>query len=625
MKLSGGSTRRRCVLAGTLLALCTFSSAAQNGLPVAAASPKTRQQAEKYYLQGAQAIERNELEAARVAFKRASDLDPQNKDYAAAEQVARANLVTQLVAESDKARNLGRQDEARAKLSEAAMLAPDNLSVLQHLTPNGSPAVEGLDEEDSAVPGVKLAAAPHLEPSVEKHSFHIHGTGEELLKQVLTAYGISPSIDSSVVAKRTNFDGDDLSYGEAARMLRLATDTFFVPLDPKRVLVARDTKSNRDQFQREILETVYLPGLTSTEMTDLGNIARTLFDARQASVQAQTNTLTVRAPQAKLAALNQIMANLLDGRSQVDLEVRLIEVNKTRTVDLGVTPPQQFSGFNVESELQGIVNSNSSLVQQIVSSGLAPAGDLTAIVAVLIASGEVSNPLLSGGYATFGNGLTLTGVSIPGATANLALNSSNTRLLEDVHLRLQDQGEGTLNIGERYPIETSSYSGLTSSSVSIPGVSTAGLSSELAALGLGSGSSTQTPIPQVQYQDIGLDIKVTPHILRSSDVNLEFNLKLQALSGSTVNSIPELTNREFTANALTKAGESTVFVSDLTKQEAKALSGTPGLSQIPGFQSLTDQNRTRSDTTLLIIITPRILRREHTEIAGPAILMPHHD
>jgi general secretion pathway protein D len=184
---------------------------------------------------------------------------------------------------------------------------------------------------------------------------------------------------------------------------------------------------------------------------------------------------------------------------------------------------------------------------------------------------------------------------------------------------------GDVKIGEKYPIETSSYSGLATSSINIPGVSTAGLSSELAALGLGGAAGIQNPVPQVQYQDIGLELKVTPRIMRSNDVSMAFDLKLQALAGATVNEIPELTNREFQAIASAKAGQSAVFVSDLTKQESLAVSGVPGLSQLPGFQSTTDDTKTLQTTSLIIIITPRIVRHEHAELAGPAVVLTPHE
>ena len=110
--------------------------------------------------------------------------------------------------------------------------------------------------------------------------------------------------------------------------------------------------------------------------------------------------------------LNHTIVGLLDGKAQVDIEVRLIEIDTSRTLNLGVQLPQQFSAFNLESQVQGIINGNASLVQQIIANGLAPAGDLEAIVAVLIASGQVSSPLLSEAFGVFGGGLTLTGVTI---------------------------------------------------------------------------------------------------------------------------------------------------------------------------------------------------------------------
>jgi hypothetical protein len=576
------------------------------------------------YLEGAKAIQAHDLHAAQQKFARAMSLDPGNVDYSTAEQIARANLVTQLLQESDKAKVLGNDDEASAKLLEAATLDPSNPGVLQHQDTlsryGGSFSLENPNDTST----VQLAGSIALQPQPGTHSFHIHASGEQILQQVLTAYGITPTVDPSVKVTRTSFDADDVDYAEAVRLLQLATDTFFVSLDPKRVLVAKDTKDNRDRYQREMLETVYLPGMTQDEVKGVGDMARMLFDAQQASVQTN-GTLTIRAPEPRLLALNRTLVGLLDGRAQVDVEVRLVEIDTSHETNIGVQLPQQFNAFNVESEVQNIINSNQSLVQQIIANGLAPAGDLSAIVAVLIASGEVTNPILSQAFGVFGGGLTLTGVTIPGVTANLSLNSSETRMLEDVHLRLQDKDAGTIVIGEKYPIETSSYSGLTGSTASIPGLSSAGLSSELAALGLSGSTSTQQPIPQVQYQDIGLNLKITPHVLRSKDVTLDFELKLQALAGSSLNDIPVLTNRLFNATLTAKDGQTTAYVSDLTRQETNAVSGVPGLSELPGFQSTTDKDRQVSKSTLLILITPRVLRGQQTEVAGPAMMLPRHD
>jgi general secretion pathway protein D len=585
-------------------------------------SGSARHEAEHLYLEGAKAIQRDDLQTAQQDFAKASALNPRSLDYRTAEQIARTNLVTQLLQASDKAQILGNDLESQAKLQQAVALDPNNPAVLQHESLLGSSHASNETPNDTS--SIQLAGSVALQPTTGLHSFHLHASGQQILQQVLSAYGITPTIDPSVKVTHTSFDADDVDYEHAARMVRLATGSFFVALDPKRVLVAKDTKENQDRFQREMLETVYLPGLTPEEAKSVGDMARVVFDAQQANVAAN-GTLTVRAPEGRLLALNHTLVGLLDGRAQVDVEVRLIAIDTSHTTNIGVQVPQQFSAFNVESEVQSIINNNQSLVQQIIANGLAPAGDLEAIVAVLIASGQVTSPLLNEAFGVFGNGLTLTGVTIPSVTANFALNSSETRMLEDVHLRLQDKDAGTITVGEKYPIETSSYSGLTSSSLSIPGVSTAGLSSELAALGLGGAAGGQQPIPQVQYQDIGLTLKLTPHILRSKDVTLDMELKLQALAGAALNNIPELTNRQFNATLTARDGQTTAFMSNLTKQESKAVSGVPGLSELPGFQSTTDTARQVSKSTLLILITPHVLRRAQTEVAGPAVLLPRHE
>lgn len=600
------------------------SSASTSEATVARAAPsaKDKRAADKLYLRGAHAIEDKDLHAATRDFAQASQLVPDNSEYAAAAAIARAHLVTELVQEAEKARILGQEDVSRARLAEALKLDPQNPIVTQHIDDLAALSLAAPATDD---PSAQIGEAIQLAPLAGKHSFHLRADGKSLLQQVLSAYGITPTLDSSVAAPALRFDAEDISYEQAAELLKLQTNTFFVPLDPRRVLVAKDTKENRDKYQRQLLETVYLPGLTATEMSDMGNLARNIFDAQQATVQPGRGTLTVRAPQARLAALNRSLADLLDGRSQLLLEVRLFEVAKTRTTNIGIQAPQQFTAFNVPSELNTVVNGNQDLINQIVSSGLASAGDTAAIVAILIASGQVTNSILNQPFATFGGGTTLTGLTLGTATANLALNASDSRALDHVQLRLQDQETATLMSGTRYPIIQSSYSSLSPTTPNIPGLNTAGLSSQLASLGLSASSlQQQPPIPQVQYEDLGLTFKATPHIQRKERVALKLDLKIQALAGGSLNGVPELTNRQFTTDVDVLDGESTMVSSSLTRSEARAVSGIPGLSEIPGFQSTTDRDDNLSQDSLVILITPHIVRQRHTQVAGPVILLPHH-
>ena len=562
--------------------------AAAAKLPPASA----RHEAEKLYVEGAKDIEQNNLKAAETYFTRAVKLDPNNQQYQASLEIVLQHEATALIQASDKAKILNHPDEARADLIEAFRLDPKNPMLAQHIdeiTHESAPDPMQLYKEagETAAPPIQFT------PLERRQSFHLHAGTNDLIREVLTAYGITPTFDSSVKNQQVRFDADSIDFTEARHMLNLVTNTFFVPLDPRRALVATDSKDKRTEFERLAVETVYFPGLSQPELTDMVSIAKNVFDVQQATPSTANSTITLRAPTVKLAALNATLSEMLEGHSEVQLDVQLYNIAKQRTVNVGVQLPQQTTLFNVPTELNSVLNGNQSLVQQIISSGLASAGDFAAIAAILIASGQVSSSILNQPFATFGGGDTLTGLAPGSATLNLALNSSDSRSLDQMTLRVLDQEESTLKSGTRYPIITSTYSSLAGSSVNIPGLSTAGLSSTLAGLGISASSlsaASSQVIPQVQYEDLGLTLKVKPYIQKDRDITLNIDLTIASLAGASLNNIPVLDNQEYKGIITLKQGTSALVVSSLSKQQSSAVSGVPGLSEIPGFQSTTNTN-----------------------------------
>jgi general secretion pathway protein D len=597
-----------------------FAFASLMGNAQQAPAPPDTRAAEKFYAQGVKAVERGDADAAEKAFSKAVQADPSNPNYRADLQIARQHSVTKLVQEADVARLTGHPEVARAELAQALTLDPKNEEVTQHIEDLADFPANPLEPDAVAA---NFAPPIELSPKPGNQSFHLKGTEQEVLQRVVEAYGLRMVADDSVQAKEIRFDADDVNYSQAANLLSLATDSFMVPLDPTRVLVAKATKDNHQKYDRVATETIRLPGLAGTEVTDIGNLARNVLGIQQAAVQADNGTLTVRGPVANLIALNRTLADLLDGKSEMVLDVKIYMIDDSRTSVMGVQLPQTTTLFNVPTELNGVLANNSSLVQQIISSGLANAGDYTAIAAILIASGEVSGSILTSPFATFGNGLTLTGVAPGSVTGNLSLNVAHTRVLQQVQMRLEDNAEGTVKNGMRYPIETSSYSSIAASSVSIPGITSAGLSSIVSGLGISASSlSTSQPIPQVQYEDLGLTLKVTPRIDRNDDVVLKLDLQIQALQGSTLNGLPVLTNQQYQAILRLRNEASALVVGDLSRSESAAISGTPGLSELPGFSSLGSTTKDYDVSSMAILVTPHIVRRRHADLVGPVIHLP---
>jgi tetratricopeptide (TPR) repeat protein len=591
-----------------------------------------RRRAAKLYLAASKLFADGQFREAMQGYEKAAALDPGNADYPLAIGVARNHQVTALIQAAAKDRMRGDEAAARAALAEALQLDPKNAQVSEHLNELGDDALRGqprpIYEQGAETAGepLQLAYVPGI------HSFHLHSNARQIIQLVFHSYGIDTTVDDSVHDNQARLDLDDVSFEVATRILGMVTTSFYVPLDAHRVLVARDTKENREQFVRQELETVYLSGLSKEELTDVSNLAKNVFDVKQAVTEPASGTITLRAPAITLNAFNATMRDLLDGRSQVLLEVRMIQLAHNSTRNTGVVPPQSMGVFNVAAEAQSIFNANQSLIQQIVSSGLAAPGDFMAILGILVASGQVSNSAFSSGIATFGGSLTnctngvyscsgaLTTFALaPGTiSANLDLNSSDSRELDDLQLRLGDGEAATIKSGSKYPIQTSSFSGLGASLPNIPGLTGAGSSSSLQSL-LSSYGTSVPNLPQVEYQDLGLNLKATPKVMRNDDVALTIDLKIDALAGSSLNGNPILNNRAWSGVVTVKRGEAVVVVSELDKSESRAVSGSPGISEIPGLNNLTGNDNQKNYASLLIVMTPHVVRG--TQAAGHSPMM----
>ena len=609
--------------------------AIQIGQPVKASSLRSQRKAAKLYLQGVKLLEKKQPEQAWATLNEAVELAPANTTYTRAAEVARQSLVTQLVQQASRQREL--EDSRRAAglapggitadpkegsaalMQRALSIDPTNPMVLEHLNQlAGATSNANIGGTASAAPVLVEAAMPDriqdqntladgpivLQPKLDRHSFHTRGSARQIIQEVFRAYGLEASVSDSGsggqsnMNKQVRLDLDDATYPEAMRVITMLTQSFYEPIDPHRVVVAADTRENRAQFQRLQMETVYLGSMNEKELTEVNQIAKNVFDAPQATTEPTAGTLTLRAPAKTMTAFNQTLAILEQGKGEVDLEIKVIQLAHIANRETGVTAFQQTGVYNTLSEVQSIINNNQSAVQQIIAQGLVP-NDTTlnnqiTIIGILLAAGQLSGGIFSNGLISFGNGISASLLSVSPATLTMSLNSSDTRTLDDIHLQLADDEDGTFKIGERFPIETSQFS--SAALPNIPGISSTAT------------AAASQVIPQVQYEDIGLTLKATPKIMRSNDVALKIELKITALGGTSLNSIPILNSQEDSGVITLMAGETAMMAENISSTESRALNGLPGIGDIPGLEDFNDIQKNQNISRILILITPRILR-----------------
>jgi len=119
----------------------------------------------------------------------------------------------------------------------------------------------------------------------------------------------------------------------------------------------------------------------------------------------------------------------------------------------------------------------------------------------------------------------------------------------------------------------------------------------------------QAAFPSVSYEDIGLIVKATPSVHGESNVTLELETEVKALTGQVINGVPVISNRSYKSTITVKDGEPAVVAGYLNRTEQVTLGGIPGLGVIPDLGLLVaNQNKTLEDDEFMLVVTPHILQ-----------------
>jgi len=286
---------------------------------------------------------------------------------------------------------------------------------------------------------------------------------------------------------------------------------------------------------------------------------------------------------------------LTEERPQVSLDIEVFQISHNLTRNIGMHIPDTFNLFNIPVAALAALGGQSiqSLVNQLISSGGINAAGSTGLSGLLAQLQGQQNSIFSQPLATFGGGLTFSGVSLDQLSAALSLNESWARAVSRVTLRAGQGKEATFHLGERYPILNASYAPVFNS----PQIS--------AVLG---NQSYVPPFPSVSYEDLGLNLKTTAVIHGNSEVSMKLELQVRSLTGQSANGVPVISNREYQGSIRLQDGEPAVVAGEISVSDQRSMNGIPGLGAIPGVnQAMVSNSLTTENDELLIVITPHVV------------------
>lgn len=595
-----------------LILLCASAALAQTAEPAPASPvqlPEPASAARQAFERGLELAKAGRARQAFEAFEQATQAAPKDLEYLTAREATRQQMVLEHLQRGNGFLLAGKSVEALAEFRGAAELDPANAYAQARLK---EAVVEPDRELSPLLRVVGESETVELAPAAGRKDFHYRGDSRGLIQQVARAFGVKAVFDDSLASRPLRFDLEDADFPTAMRLAGQMTKTFWTPLSPTEMLVAADNAANRREFERMALRTYYFSDAASgQELTELAGLLRGLFEVRLLSVQPEARRLQVRAPQPVLEAVTRFLEGLADGRPQVRLDVQVMEVAHTARREIGVELPLQFRMIHLPSEALALAPGQDiqDLINQLIQSGGINQANVQAVAALLAALKTSPNSLLGQPIATFGGGSTLFGVVIPPAKAHLDFNEVRMSVLENATLLAAEGDPATLKVGTRYPVLNATFSPIQGSRALTEVIEN---------------NSFQAAFPSFQYYDLGVVLKATPHVHSgSSDISLQLDLELSALSADSLNGIPLLTHRQYTGAIQLKEGETAMVAGTVSRNEQRILAGLPGLGMVPVLGRLTaNEDRQRTVKEIVVIITPHLARRAEQNLAGGELWMP---
>jgi len=570
---------RLLILILALGALCPIALRADTHV-----SKKDRQAAEKEFRRATQLQHDGQAEAALEAVNHAILLDPGNFEYETAREMLRQEIVSRLMTQGNLLADKGDQTGAQAQFRAALDLDPVNTYASQRLR-DVSPAD---DPEHRHMMELLASVDPiEVEPAPGKKSFHLRSTDtRSLFTQIGSVFNVTVRFDQAVQSKPLRFDVDDVDFYQAMAIAQKMTHTFWSPISKNEMMVAMDTQEMRRQYERLSMRTLYIGNATAaSDVSDIVNALRNIFDVKLISVEAGSNTITLRAPRGIVDAATAFVENLMDAKPEILVVVTAYEFDTNKTGLYGLDLPNNFVVFNIPSEIRQVLGPDAqNVINQLNQTGtINPASIPAADLANLQGS-----PLLSP-FIFFGKGLGLTGISTPPISGSLSMNHSVASTLEHASLRALDGETTTFRIGDRFPIVTGNFSAV---AVSAQGQANVGNT------------------PQFQYEDLGLTLKIKPRYQMEDEIRLDFDLKIEGLGAATLNGIPELTQRSFAGTITVRAGEPSAIAGQIDEEQVRSTHGYPAIGQVPGIQAVLNSNSNqRTHNQIVVVVTPYVIRR----------------
>lgn len=434
--------------------------------------------------------------------------------------------------------------------------------------PDSSDAETLLPPLDPFVPTFDLQPQPKLKHFEGVHSFDSRGDEKGLYTIVAQAFGFKVVFDPAFDTKQNiQFRVENADLKDCLEALTAATGTFVFPVNPETIFVARDNQQKRQQFEPQVALTILLPdAVDPKDVTEVATAVKGLLQTQRVMIDATARTVVIRDVVSKVYIARALLESLLLPKAQVSIEFQLLALDESASYHYGIAFPTSYPIVN----LGHLAHFQSSLLNAL------PTGFT--------------------GFLTFGGGATLFGIAIADTNIFAISSKSWTRSMYDGFMIAGNGQPVNFHVGDKYPIAQALNTGLNVGTVGNP------------------------IVPQTTQEDLGISMKVTPHIFGSGEIALDVEVNYKTLGSIVLNTVPSINVREFKGTVRLVEGQSAVIAGMDSESLITTRSGIAGLADIPYVNEfLAENTRNKQFSRTMVVLKPVVTRPPASDRIIPQI------
>ena len=554
--------------------------------------------ASRAYRQGNVALRAGNLDDAVMLYRRAVLADPDNPNYKIALERA---MVAASRAHLDKAREFEHNSQLEAALGEyrqAAEYDPSNRIAVSKVAElertirdrveasRPRPPIQEMRERVRAA-----SAEPVLNPASRDPLRLIfpNTSLRDILNFIAVSTGINVTYDRDVQDRLVTISLDGVTLEQALNQIMTMNQLSYKILGERSIFVFPDTGPKHAIYDEQVVRTFYVSHADATELVQtLGTIMRLPGMAIQPAIIANktANTITVRATASVVQIIEKIIQQNDKPRAEVVIDVEILEVDRNRTKAYGINLSEYALGTIFSPELSP--NGVSTGTPSTPGTGTGTTTTTTSGGTSTPPSGVRPPPPFN--LNTISRGVSTSDfyLAVPTAIVNFLESDSHTRVIAKPQVRGAEGTKFTLKLGDKVPVISTSYTPIAT------------------------GGAGVNPLSSYQYQDVGVNLDMTPRVTLEGDILLDLTIENTSRKADVVIAginIPSFGQRTVTTRLRLRDGESNLLAGLLQENTSESIKGFPGAIHVPVLKQLfSGNNKTIDQTDIVILLTPHIVR-----------------